>query len=429
MKYYVKTYGCAMNYADSNNIRNILNQCGLIETKNLQDANYLIINSCSIRKQAEDKVEGWKMKLKKKGIKPDKIILTGCMASRYNRQTNEIEQKYLQNLKKRFSWVDEIIPIEEIGKISSTLKKECYDIEYKPFCNNPATDGFNAMIPISSGCDNFCSYCIVPYTRGRQANLDCGIIIDRVKLAVSKGYKLITLLGQNVNSWQNVTKEGNLDFADLLKKVCAVEGDFWVNFLSSNPMDWTDKLTETLVSEPKIMKWCNIAVQSGSDKILKKMNRKYTVKRFIEIVNSLKKRDADFRVFTDLIVGFSGESEQDWQSSLDLISKMDIEMVYSGKYSVREGTSASKYCDDDVKLSEKVGREKQLVKLVNGNRLRSHSMWAGKKMKVLIQYNNRGVSHYNHDVIFDSVDDGLLGSFCEVVVTDANVKGLMVKLI
>ncbi len=438
-KYYIKTYGCAMNYADSNNIRNIMDRAGYLESETAGGADIIIINSCSIRQQAEDKIMGWGMRIVEKNLEEKRVVITGCMASRYNRKSDELDEKYLDALKDKLKWADFIIPIERIECLPDLLAgKEiaagCTTQSYRPLCKQSIKDNFQAMIPISAGCDNFCSYCIVPYTRGGQRNYKYDIIKENIKTALNRGYKLITLLGQNVNSWQGSIEEKECDFGDLLKKVCSIEGDFWVNFLSSNPMDWTDKLTRVVTEEDKIMKWLNLAVQSGSDSVLERMNRRYTVGRFAQIVRDIKSREPQFRVYTDIITGFSGESDKDWDSTVKLIKELDVEMVYTGKYSKREGTLAARQYEDDVSWGEKSRREKQLVNMINERRIEKNRLWTGSDVRILIQSANKGVTRFYHDVVFDgpTVDKisagSLIGSFQKARVVDGNVKGLVVKL-
>lgn len=459
LTYYIKTYGCAMNYADSNAIRNVLQAKDYSEVISPLKADIIILNSCSIRKQAEDKVAGWILRIKDKKYKDKKYILTGCMAVRYKRSVEnfkndgkspniddewEIDQKYVENLYKKHKWIDLILSIRDIENLPEYIEKYLLKGKRPPFsdkklstpeslnviCKNILTNEFQALIPISSGCNNFCTYCIVPYTRSRQNDYKYDIILSRVKEAISQGYKQITLLGQNINSWRDVSEGKDYDFADLLESLSKIEGEFWINFLSSNPMDWTDKLTNIVINSKKVMKWLNLAVQSGSNDVLKRMNRRYSVERFYEIVSSLKEKMPKFRVYTDAIIGFSGETEDDFKKTMNLIKKAKIEMVYTGKYSVRQGTTASKLFKDDVSLRDKIFREKMLVNYINEFRARENKKLIGKNMKILIKSVNKGITFFNHDVVFKGrmISSDLLGCFVDCLVVDANVRGLVVKL-
>ncbi|MBD3329374.1 radical SAM protein, partial [Candidatus Dojkabacteria bacterium] len=236
-----------------------------------------------------------------------------------------------------------------------------------------------------------------------------------------RGGKLITLLGQNVNSW----REGDRDFADLLENLCSIKGDFWINFLSSNPMDFSDKLINVIGDRPEIMKWVNLAVQSGSDRILKLMNRKYTVDDFKEIALKLRERVPNFRLTTDIIVGFPGETDRDFNKSLMLVKDMELEMVYVGKYSPRPGTLSAKSLKDNIPLEVKEGREEMLKKAVNEIRRKKHKSLIGAQMKVLVTSPSHAVSYYNHDIKFQKpVDKGKVGKFVKDEIIDSTVSGL-----
>jgi tRNA-2-methylthio-N6-dimethylallyladenosine synthase len=219
-------------------------------------------------------------------------------------------------------------------------------------------------------------------------------ILKDIKHFVKNGGKLVTLLGQNVNSWE----DNNLNFVNLLKEVEKIKGDFWINFLSSHPRDFSDELIDLITTHEKFLKHCNIAVQSGSDRILKLMNRQYKAKKFQDICNKIKQKNKDFRITTDAIVGFPTETEDDFQKTLNLIKTCDIEMVYIGKYSPRKGTVAEKL-DDNVKLSIKKQREKILREAVNDIRFKKHKNLVGKQVPILMIKPQRGISYYNHEVI------------------------------
>lgn len=407
IKYYIKTYGCAMNYADSDSIRNILNKYDTQEVKTHEDADTVFLVTCSVRQKAEDRISGWAYK----ELKGKRVILTGCMSVRYDRVSNIVDMKYEESLLKRFPWITDIINIKDIDSLPQILNLETKNCK-EDFDNQ-------GLINISHGCDNFCSYCIVPYTRGKLTNYPKERILSQVKSYINKGGKLVTLLGQNVNSWS----DGEDTFVDLLKDIIDIEGDFWVSFLSSHPKDMSDELIELMCTDSKFLKSCNIAVQSGSDSILKLMNRGYTSERFKYICNKIKGFNKDFRITTDIIVGFPSETDKDFFSTVDLIKECDIDMVYVGKYSPREGTK-SYLMDDDIDQNTKKSREEELKKIVNEIRDRKHKDLIGKEINVLKIDNSRGISQFNHEVIFDcKPKDGI-----EVyTVKDYNMKGLIVS--
>jgi tRNA-2-methylthio-N6-dimethylallyladenosine synthase len=385
-----------MNYADSNYIRNLLNSYSLKEVDNLANADLLILVTCSIRQQAEDKVSGWGIKIKKDIFKDKKIVLTGCMAQRYNRTDKKISDKYTRQLQRRFPWIDHIVDFKEIDKLPKILGIENSDLLDSKNINHDVNNRYQGLFTISNGCNNFCSYCIVPYTRGRLVNYPKEEIIKDVKNFINTGGKLITLLGQNVNSWE----DNDENFVDLLKEINSLEGDFWINFISSHPKDISDELIDLITKEEKFLKHCNIAVQSGSDRILKLMNRKYRAEKFIDICKKIKEKNNDFRITTDAIVGFPTETEEEFQKTVSLIKECDIEMVYIGKYSPRERAKAYNL-EDNIPLKIKKKREKKLRDTVNKIRIRKHKKWVGKNIPVLIYKPKKGISYYNHDVITD----------------------------
>jgi tRNA-2-methylthio-N6-dimethylallyladenosine synthase len=406
-----------MNYADSNYIRNLLNSYSLKEVDNLANADLLILVTCSIRQQAEDKVSGWGIKIKKDIFKDKKIVLTGCMAQRYNRTDKKISDKYTRQLQRRFPWIDHIVDFKEIDKLPKILGIENSDLLDSKNINHDVNNRYQGLFTISNGCNNFCSYCIVPYTRGRLVNYPKEEIIKDVKNFINTGGKLITLLGQNVNSWE----DNDENFVDLLKEINSLEGDFWINFISSHPKDISDELIDLITKEEKFLKHCNIAVQSGSDRILKLMNRKYRAEKFIDICKKIKEKNNDFRITTDAIVGFPTETEEEFQKTVSLIKECDIEMVYIGKYSPREGTKAYNL-EDNIPLNVKKKREKKLRDTVNKIRISKHKKWVGKNIPVLIYKPKKGISYYNHDVITD--EEYKPGEIYDLKVKDYSKAGL-----
>lgn len=424
--YYIKTYGCAMNYADSNRIRYILNTAGLQEVFKAKDAELIVLNSCSVRKQAEDKISGW-------GIKKDrkkKYLLTGCMAVRHDREKGGVMGKYTKEIKRKFDWLDYVVDIRDIENIPKILglKVERKQIE-KNYLNIIA-EGKNehiVNIPISTGCNFFCSYCIVPFSRGELLQRNYKDIIKEVKDSICEGKKLICLVAQNVNSWIGVKNGKKINFADLLNDISKIKGDFWITFLSSNPMDFSDEMIQSISKNKKIIRWINIAVQSGSDDILKRMNRKHTVKEFEELIGKIKKEIPDIRLTTDIIVGFSGESKDDFEKTRDLIKKLQFQMAYVGKYSPRKFSVSAKF-EDDVAFKIKKERENILKEDVNKMRDFFHKEFVGKRMKVLALGGRRGISYYYHEVLFEKpLEKHKIGNFVEALITDSTLSGLVAK--
>lgn len=407
-----------MNSSDSDVIRAIIESAGLKEVGKYKSADLIILNSCSIRQQAEDKLYGWGAKLKVMKNKPI-VVLTGCMAVRHRGREAD---KYERKLKATVPWADFIIDIREIKNLPEKLGLSFEAPEEKLNVKNQ-----NGLVPISSGCDNFCSYCIVPYARGGLVDFSYDQILNSVKKNIENGVSLIYLIGQNVNSWKGASNSSSKSFVDLLQDVTQLPGDFWVTFISSNPMDFTDELAEIVASNPKILKWVNLAVQSGSDRILKKMNRKYSVERFKEIAGLLRSKDSSFRLTTDIIVGFPGETEDDFTKTLELVKEMQFDMVYIGKYSPRKGTM-SELLNDDIPLVMKKSREKQITELINDMRFKKHSELVGIEIKVLPLGRKRGFTYYNHEVIFEkAVSKSAVGHITTAKVIDSSMSGLVVQ--
>jgi len=402
-----------MNYADSNNIRNLLNSYHLKETDSWENADIIFLATCSIRQQAEDKVSGWGIKNLEEKI----IILTGCMAQRYNRNTDKVSEKYIERLKRRYPWIDYVVNIKEIEEIPKFLKLDNRDLLNSSNINYDPDNKYQGLFSTSHGCDNFCSYCIVPYARGKLINYAKKPILKDIKNFIDKGGKLVTLLGQNVNSWEYK----NENFIDLLKQVESIKGNFWINFLSSHPKDFSDELIDLITTHDKFLKHCNIAVQSGSNRILKLMNRQYTADRFTNICKKIKEKDPDFRITTDAIVGFPTETEDDFQKMVDIVKEYQIEMVYIGKYSPRKDTVAYK-SKDNISLKVKKDREKKLREVVNKIREKKHSSLVNNKLPVLMIKPRKGISYYNHEVITENRYTP--GNICHLEVKDFTKAGL-----
>ena len=383
-----------MNTADSNSIRNLLNSYGLKETDDWKKSDIILLVTCSIRQQAEDKVSGWGIKAQKKDFDKKTIILTGCMAQRYNRSENTMSEKYKNEILRRHPWITHIVNIKEIDKLPKILNLDNVNLLDSENINYDSSNKYQGLFSTSHGCDNFCSYCIVPYARGKLINLPKRQILDDIKEFIDHGGKMVTLLGQNVNSWKDET----IDFVELLKEIEKIEGTFWINFLSSHPKDFSDELIDLITKHDKFLKHCNIAVQSGSDRILELMNRGYKAEKFIEICEKIKESSPLFRITTDAIVGFPTETNEDFQKTVDLIKKSDIEMVYIGKFSPRKGTVASKL-EDNVSLNIKKEREEILRNNVNEMRIIKHKNLLNKDIPVLMIESNKGISYYNHEVI------------------------------
>ena len=355
MLYNIVTYGCQMNVHESEKIAAILEELGYKETEKREDADIIVFNTCAIREGAEDRAFGniGALKQQKKKNKNLLIIVCGCMT-----QQKSVQEK----LFKTFPFIDIIIGTHNLYKLKSLIQRKVED--KKRICDyeesgdlheeliSKRSSGDNAWVNIMYGCNNFCTYCIVPYVRGREKSRKKADILKEIKDIVSSGdYKTITLLGQNVNSYGNDDKSQGT-FSELLQDICNIEGDFKLTFMTSHPKDLCDDLIEVMAKNDKILKELHLPVQSGSNEILKKMNRNYTIKHYLSIVEKLRSKMPNIRLTTDIIVGFPGETEQDFMQTCDLVKKVKYDGIFAFMYSKRSGTVAEKMpnqIDDETK--------------------------------------------------------------------------------
>ena len=386
-KYFIQTFGCQANIRDSQNMAGSLDALGFLPTKNYQDADVLIINTCSVRQKSEDKVYGWGIKLgvnnksgkeefyEKKGNQV--VFVTGCMIGSAKGDRIRVS---LDELKERLSWADYLLAPEEEYQIPSILVKEGLIDEWTASALDTRSAEVNpelhnetnwAYVNVSTGCDNFCTFCVVPYARGREISRSMEDILHEVEHLTDRGFKNIMLVGQNVNSWglDRETKfklragsEHKIPFAELLRKVHENPKVEMINFISSNPFDFTQDLIDTLAL-PKITRFLHFAVQSGNNEVLKKMNRRHTIEEFHDLVSRIRAKVPEMEFGTDIIVGFPGETEEQFIHTVKLFESMPFKSAYISIYSPREGTAAAKFMKDDVPLKEKKHRHKVLLDL------------------------------------------------------------------
>lgn len=368
--FHIKTFGCQQNIADSQRISSYYVARGFKPAKSAKDASAVVINTCMIRQTAEDRVTGLVKNISKSNPK-SKIIITGCMVGMASRDESG---KYLKALKKRMPEVDEFLPLDEVG------------FDYPALRSDPK----HAWVPISNGCNNFCTFCVVPFTRGREISRPFEDIISEIKEVAQKGCTEVTLLGQNVNSYGSDFVKNSKGFKlpngrtvkpvmvkhlgkyriptifpYLLEEVCKIKGIKTVKFISSNPWDFSDELIETIARNPKIDRNLHLAVQSGDDEVLKKMNRWYSAKEYIKLVKKIKSKIKGAQISTDIIVGFPGETERQFQNTVLLSKSADFAYAYVSKYSQRPTTAAAKAFSDDIPYQEKERRWKILNDLIN----------------------------------------------------------------
>ncbi len=332
-KYFIRTFGCQMNVADSERVAGWYEAKGWKRAEKMEEADEIVIVSCSVRQSAENRVYGLVNNLSKLKIVNCKlkIVLTGCMLRLPERK-----------LRKKMPGLDELKNISEFKVQSSKFKVR----ESKTM----------AYVPIMEGCNNFCTYCVVPYARGREVSRPFEEIVCEVEELTKRGYKEITLLGQNVNSFQP-------SFAKLLRTLAEISGIEKISFITSNPWDLTDKIIEAM-SLPKADRYLHLPVQSGDDEILKKMNRHYTANDYLKLVEKIRKIIPDIKIGTDIIVGFPGETEKQFQHTVELAEKVGFEKAYIAMYSPREQTAAFKM-EDNIPHKEKRRRWQILNDLIN----------------------------------------------------------------
>jgi len=351
-KYHIITYGCQANVSDSEKIATTLEKMKYKKASSKDEADLIVINMCSVRQSAVDRVFGLNRKLIKLKNKNKKIktILTGCVLKK--------DRKKLERI------FDLILNIRDLPHWQNFIERrknliDCDYFEIKP----KRQKKFTAFIPISNGCSNFCTYCVVPYTRGALFCRDHKQIIKEIKKAINQGVNEIWLLGQNVNNYVS-PQDNSIKFPELLKKVNGIPGNFTIRFMSSHPKDFTDKLIENMAKCKKTAKFLHLPVQSGDNKILKKMNRSYTAEQYKKLIKKIRKEIPDINLSTDIIVGFPGETKKQFENTVKLCKEIGFDMAYISKYSPRPGTPAFKI-KDNVSWAEKKKREKILEKIIN----------------------------------------------------------------
>ena len=384
--YYVKTYGCQMNVHDSENIKAILEEMGFKEALDMEHADLILLNTCAIRENAHNKVFGMIGRLKHmKEDRPNIITgVCGCMAQ---------EEVVVNEILDKYSFLDIVFGTHNIHELPKILNKamnnkkievEVYSCEGDIIEDVPAKrdSKYKAFVNIMYGCDKFCTYCIVPYTRGKQRSRRFGDIIREVKSLKDNGYKEVTLLGQNVNAYG---KDLNLeyDMSVLLEEV-AKTGIDRVRFVTSHPWDFTDKMIDVIGKYPNIMPYIHLPLQSGSDRILKLMGRRYTKESYLELFDKIKKTVPNVSITTDIIVGFPGETEEDFEDTLDVVNICKYDSAFTFIFSPREGTPAAKM-KDDTPLSVKEERLHRLNELVNKYAREANDRYLGKIVPVLLE--------------------------------------------
>ncbi len=397
-KYFLKTYGCQMNVHDSEEIAYILESVGMTKTDTIEGADVVILNTCAIRENAHDKLYGFlgRCKHEKETNNSDLIIcICGCMPQ---------EESVVNELTTKHPYVDIVFGTHNIHELTDMLLNKIdnqnirvYSIEGNVFENvkYKRDSNIKAWVDIQYGCDKFCTYCIVPYTRGKQRSRKSLEIINEVKCLKDAGYKEVTLLGQNVNAYGKDIED--ISFAELLAKVSDT-GIERIRFVTSHPWDFTDDMIEVISSRENIMPYIHLPLQSGSSEILKVMGRRYTKDEYLNLYNKIKKAMPEAAVTTDIIVGFPGETESDFEETLDVVNKCKYDSAFTFIYSPREGTPAAKMEQVDKKISEE--RLQRLNVLINKYAKEANDKYLDRVVPVLIE----GLSEKNPELMMGYTD-------------------------
>lgn len=395
-KFYIETYGCQMNVADSEVVAAIMQTTDSEITDNIGDADIVILNTCSIRDNAEQKVQHRLQELGGKRKQGKIIGVIGCMAERMG---DELARDYGVDFvagPDAYMDIPNLLAQCEQGEraINVTLSKTETYRDIMPARIGKQISGF---VSIMRGCNNFCSYCVVPYTRGRERSRDVESILNELKDLQAKGYKEVTLLGQNVNSYRFLRDNGEtVDFADLLETVANAVPEMRIRFTTSHPKDMSDKTLETIARHDNLCKFIHLPVQSGSDKILKLMNRKYTREWYLDRIAAIRRILPDATIGTDVFCGFHDETLEDHAETLSLMREVGFDTAFMFKYSERPGTFAQKHLPDNVPEEEKVRRLNEIIDLQSQLSLESNLREIGKTVEVLVE----GFSKRSHDDMY-----------------------------
>ena len=436
LKYSILTMGCQLNENDSEKISGMLEKMGFSEIEDYKNADLVIFNTCCVRENAEERLFGKIGEIKK--IKENRNVILaigGCMMQ---------EEGMLQKIKKSYPFVNVIFGThtmqnlpEDIYKaiINNEKVKDVIDIDGEIYEGLPIkrNDKFKASVTIMYGCNNFCTYCIVPYVRGRERSREPEKILEEVKELAKEGYKEITLLGQNVNSYVGNDKIKN--FADLLNEVCKISGIERIRFISPHPKDFTDDVIDAIANNEKICKIIHLPLQSGNTKVLNAMNRRYSKEQYLELVEKMKKRIPNVVLSTDIIVGFPEETDEEFEDTLDVVRKVNFEQIFMFIYSVREGTVAEKM--KQVPEEKKHERFERLKELYDSRVDENNEKYLNTVQKLLIEGKSKnnekmfeGRTDTNKVVIFKPNDENKIGDIVSVKIIETHkwyLKGEIIK--
>lgn len=437
-KYNIITFGCQMNEHDSETIAGMLRDLGCEEVNDPRDSDITVINTCSIRENADKRFFGTLGQLKKiKERNPDYIAcVCGCMMQ---------QQRVIDAVKGKYPWVDVIFGTHNIHRFPELLQRVCTEkqkISEVFEDSDEIVEGLpskrlyrhKSFVNIMYGCNNFCTYCIVPYTRGREKSRRPQDILTEIRSLAGDGVKEVTLLGQNVNSYRGAGYDGQAwDFTDLIYGINDIEGIERIRFMTPHPKDLSDKLIQAYADCEKLCNHIHLPVQSGSNAVLERMNRRYTRERYLELVEKLRRAIPDIAISTDIITGFPGETEEDFADTLDLVKRVGYDSAFTFLYSVRPGTPAAEY-EDQIPEDVKHERFNRLVDLINAGSAEKNAAYVGRTERVLVD----GASKKNDRTLtgrtegFKLVDFAggreLIGTMVDVDITEGKTFSLRGRL-
>ncbi len=426
---YVETYGCQQNEADSEKLRGMLAECGYAIVSSPEGADVVIMNTCAIREHAEQRVFGnlGALSHTKRRHPRQKIFLCGCMAG---------EEAVSQRVKKSYPYVDGVFSTHHLWRFPELLHRVLTTGKRTFFVEDEAgsiaegipqlrDNRLKAWVSIMYGCNNFCTYCIVPYVRGRERSRRPEDILAECREVIAGGAREITLLGQNVNSYGK-DLDIEIDFSDLLQQIAALPGDFLIRFMTSHPRDAGKKLFDTMAAEPKIAKQLHLPFQSGSSRVLKAMNRHYDREKYLSLVEYAKSVMPDLVLTSDVIVGFPGETEEEFEETLSLIEQVRYDSLFTFIFSPRIGTPAAQM-EDPTPKEEKNRRFDKLCALQNTISEEIHRSYVGKTFRCLVDGKDKDLLTARTEggrLVRFPGDDSLIGSFTELTVTDSGTWSL-----
>ena len=435
-KVFVMTLGCQQNEADSEKLLGMSEAMGYEKTDTPDNASLIIVNTCAIREHAEKRalsIVGQYKHIKAKN--PELVIcICGCMV---------VQEHRIQDIKMRYPYVDLLFGTSSIHKLPELLAEKLKrgkrvlradDSEYLVAEGLPIKreSSYNAWVSVMYGCNNFCSYCIVPYVRGRERSRKMSDVVAEVKELVENGYKDITLLGQNVNSYGKDSGE-DYDFADLLYELDKIEGDYLLHFMTSHPKDATKKLIDVMAASKHVARQFHLPMQSGSDRILKAMNRRYDFEKYIGIVDYIREKVPNATITSDIIVGFPGETEEDFQKTLDVVARVKYDSIYSFIYSPRKGTPAAEM-EEQIAPEVKSERFERLLACQNAISLDSNKPYEGRTVRVLCEGRSKNKDDVFNGrteggkIVFFDAEDSDTGSFLNIEIERADTFALYGKI-